>query len=1310
MTSPAPDTAEFIEIQNVGTSAADLSGFSLQLVNGTGGGASVYNTITLPVQPAPLGAGDYFVVCANAATVANCDLDVSPDTNLVQNGAPDAVALFDSGGTLLDTVSYEGDAGAPFTEGSGSGLEDSSSSGNDDMGISRCPDGGDSDQNNTDFDFVAITPGAANDCDVGGAGELVINEIDYDQPGTDAAEFIEIKNIGSGAVDLSGFALELVNGNGTSVYNTIALPAVSLGAGEYFVVCGNAATVFGCDLDASPDSNLVQNGSPDAVALTFGGMIVDTVSYEGDTGAPYTEGSGSGLEDPGSGGAGGPNENKGISRLPDGTDTDQNNVDLATACITPGAANVAVASDCAAPGPPSLVINEVDYDQPGSDFAEFVEIKNVGSGAANLGGVDLVLVNGNGTSPYNTIALPAVNLAAGDYFVVCADAAVTVNCDLDVAPDSNLIQNGSPDAVALFFAGAILDTVSYEGDTGAPFTEGSGTGLEDSGSAGEDFKGISRFADGVDSDQNNVDFVSSCITPGGGNTDRTSGCTATGPIFEIFEIQGAGLASPFDGSTVTTADNVVTCLATDGFFMQTPTTRSDGDLSTSDGIFVFTNAAPTVAPGDLVTVSGQVTEFFGLTRMDGAVSVTVLGNDPGQVPAPVAFDATVPSPDPTAPSCGSFEYECYESMLVEIAEGTVVASNQEFGSDPFAEVHVVARSGRVFREPGLEFPGLVGLPVWDGNPEAFEMDADKLGLAFADIPAGSTFTARGVIGFEFNHYELWPNELAVTEAPLPVPVRPRAAGELTVGSLNLFRLFDDVDDPPSVSSVGANRDDTVVSAAEYQRRRNKFAAYIVDVLDSPDVLAVQEAEKLEVLDDLAGDVNALDPSVTYTAHLIEGNDVGTIDVGFLVRDTVQVGSLTQLAADELFTFDDPPSALHDRPPLLLEASYVCDCDTSFDSLELGLFGGGGGGEAPGPGCEPSASYTFQVMVVHNRSLSGIESGPRVAQKRFEQAQSIAQLVQDLQVAEPGVKLVVTGDFNAYEFSDGFVDAVGHIRGDFVAADSLVSGPDLVDPNLTNQVLNLSPEERYSFIFRDSFNAAGSRGDAQVLDHALTSVGIDPLVTGFAYGRGNADAAEEFVETDATLLRASDHDGLVVYLSTECPRQLKGSGIDLLTAVLPTGDSQLDHQINLILGDITASLASTLWSDALHPDSQQVFEEERQAARRALFILGVLGGFGAPGPVSPEVEAAAVETLAGLVAADRILVEIALTEAIAAAQAAGCLSPGPSPVCIQVSMALGKAESAVLEAEQRIADGRPDLGIQLYKEAWRRSQSVLDFLD
>jgi predicted extracellular nuclease len=94
-------------------------------------------------------------------------------------------------------------------------------------------------------------------------------------------------------------------------------------------------------------------------------------------------------------------------------------------------------------------------------------------------------------------------------------------------------------------------------------------------------------------------------------------------------------------------------------------------------------------------------------------------------------------------------------------------------------------------------------------------------------------------------------------------------------------------------------------------------------------------------------------------------------------------------------------------------------------------------------------------------------------------------------------------------------------------------PNIVTNTLTNEILNISPNERYSFIFRDTFNAAGSRGDAQILDQALTSSKLAKFVTGLEFARGNADAAEELVEDDGTLddieLRASDHDGLVLYV-------------------------------------------------------------------------------------------------------------------------------------------------------------------------------------
>lgn len=192
----------------------------------------------------------------------------------------------------------------------------------------------------------------------------------------------------------------------------------------------------------------------------------------------------------------------------------------------------------------TLVVNEIDYDQPGTDGAEFVELKNVSGSPINLGPYELQLVSGDTGTAYKTFDLPDVDLPSGDYFVVCADATTVDNCDLDVSPDTNLIQNGAPDAVAVAHANGIVDTVSYEGDSAGGYTEGSGAGLVDNGSDGRE--GISRFPDGTDTDQNNVDLSVRCISPGESNLAADSGCEVDTPT----PVTGTATNTP-DGPTAT---------------------------------------------------------------------------------------------------------------------------------------------------------------------------------------------------------------------------------------------------------------------------------------------------------------------------------------------------------------------------------------------------------------------------------------------------------------------------------------------------------------------------------------------------------------------------------------------------------------------------------------------------------------------------------------------------------------------------------------------------------------------------------------
>ncbi|MGH7451410.1 MAG: Ig-like domain-containing protein, partial [bacterium] len=724
------------------------------------------------------------------------------------------------------------------------------------------------------------------------------------------------------------------------------------------------------------------------------------------------------------------------------TDQDANDPpDNMTADYTFSFTTIAVAS--------SVVINELDSDTPGTDALEFVELYDGGAGNTSLDGLVVVFYNGSNDLSYAAFDLDGFSTDANGYFLLGNNSVTPAP---SITFGNNILQNGA-DAVALFVGNAssfpngtavttnnLIDAIVYDtedpDDAGLLVLLNSGQPqVNENGAGDQEDHSSQRIPNGSGGARNTDTYDQFPPTPGAENVGPPPPVMA-----EIFEIQGTGLASPLANQTVITENNVVTAVAANGFSIQTPEARADVDVETSNGIFVFTGSAPAVAVGDFVNVTGQVVEFFDFTEFSNSPMVTVVSSG-NPLPAPVILDAFTPSPSQPQPAN---ELERYEGMLIQITDGAVTGSNQSFGTDPIAEVFIVAAPNRTFRELGIAFPGLPSLPVWDGNPEIFELDPDRLGLPNQIVPAGSSFDAVGVLGFEFNDYEFWPKQFSFTPATLPGAVRSRNADEVTIGTLNLFRLFDNINDP------GTQDDGAVVSAAEYARRLAKFSLYIRNVLGAPDILAVEEAEKLDVLQALANKIAADDQSVVYAPYLIEGNDVGGIDTGFLVRSTVQVDAVTQLGATETLSLDG--SLLHDRPPLLLEGSFIIG----------------------------SASSPIAVMAVHNRSLGGIEDpvdGPRVRQKRLEQAQSIAQKVQDLQTANPNVRLVVTGDFNAFQFTDGYVDAVGQIAGSFNPNDNLLSGPDLVNPDLTKQVLSLPAEEQYSFIFD---------GSAQVLDHVLTS--------------------------------------------------------------------------------------------------------------------------------------------------------------------------------------------------------------------------------
>jgi hypothetical protein len=187
-----------------------------------------------------------------------------------------------------------------------------------------------------------------------------------------------------------------------------------------------------------------------------------------------------------------------------------------------------------------LIINEVDYDQAAIDNAEFIEIKNITNDVINLEPYEIQLIEQQNAdvSPYKNIQLAKINLNAGDYYVICSSAAKVDNCDQEIT-ETDFIKDGAPNAIALIYKqqetidanllyqAYLVDTLSYEGNIKAPYTETMGTEVGDNNQTKS--IGLSRW-NGIDTNNNNQDFHLACITPGNKNTTASTSCVKSPPI------------------------------------------------------------------------------------------------------------------------------------------------------------------------------------------------------------------------------------------------------------------------------------------------------------------------------------------------------------------------------------------------------------------------------------------------------------------------------------------------------------------------------------------------------------------------------------------------------------------------------------------------------------------------------------------------------------------------------------------------------------------------------------------------------------
>ena len=214
-------------------------------------------------------------------------------------------------------------------------------------------------------------------------------------------------------------------------------------------------------------------------------------------------------------------------------------------------------------------------------------------------------------------------------------------------------------------------------------------------------------------------------------------------------------------------------------------------------------------------------------------------------------------------------------------------------------------------------------------------------------------------------------------------------------------------------------------------------------------------------------------------------------VGFLVKNTVNKLSVTQFGQNQTFTptTSTNPITLNDRPWLVLQA-----------------------GVKRGAGI---TDYPVTIIVNHMKALTGVNSTTSTStrQKKELQAEAIATYIQGLQAS--GTHVISGGDFNAFEFSDGYTDTLATYTNTNVLPSTQVVQPGvagLVTPPLVDLTLTLPANQRWSYV---------EDGSAQVLDHIVITNDLATAGAHMAYAHVNADFPATAYNDATTPARSSD---------------------------------------------------------------------------------------------------------------------------------------------------------------------------------------------
>lgn len=605
---------------------------------------------------------------------------------------------------------------------------------------------------------------------------------------------------------------------------------------------------------------------------------------------------------------------------------------------------------------------------------------------------------------------------------------------------------------------------------------------------------------------------------------QTASCTVNVTVSgttPIHAIQGSASTSPLAGQRVTT-QGIVTKVVNNGFFMQDDT--PDDDPTTSEGIYVYTGAAPTAQVGQRLRVTATVAEYAVGTGADAVANplteltspvISVLASGLSIAPTVIPFPEAVEG-----------DLEHYEGMLVHIEGPLTIDQNYFLGR--YGQLTVSA-GGRL-EKPTNRYPAgsAEALAMTDDNARRRILLDDGSSMqnvnptpymaADNTVRAGDTIDGiTGVIDYGLatsttsglSDYRIQP-----TVAPAITRTNPRTAtpdalpGNIKVASfnvLNYFTTFTNGQTATGLTGQGCTLGGSTAAAncrgadntAEFARQKAKIVTAIASLnADVIGLMEIQNNGNTAVLDLVSG-LNAATAPGTYASVSLPGGGTGT--------DAIRVAMIykpSKLSPIGNAVSDTNP--VHNRPPLV--QTFVA-----------------------------ANGEKFSVVVNHFKSKSSCPASGADADQgdgqgcwnatRTEQAQALRAYIRNLQDSSGDADVIVVGDLNAYGKEDPILDFTGN--------------------GYVDQVARFA-ELGYSYVFD---------GEAGYLDHALATPSLSNQIVGAAHWRINADEPSiidynlEYKQPAcatcgpdyyaSTAYRSSDHDPVIVGLNLLKP--LNGTG-------------------------------------------------------------------------------------------------------------------------------------------------------------------------